>query len=231
MPTGEPANRSEALSDQTTADPAQTGIDQLLAGSPQRVGRFEYRYDTDTWTWSDTVAQIHGYKSAQAVTPTTDVVLGHKHPDDLAEVRTRLLGEPAAPFSSRHRIITTTGQTRNVVVVGDAVVDDDGQVVATRGFYIDITPGFTAEVHQAVNQTVQVVLEHRQIIDMAKGMLMVTYRISADAAFGVLKWRSQELNIKLFKVAEKVVAELPEVMNVSAETTTTVNHYLMTLKP
>jgi hypothetical protein len=33
----------------------------LLGGAPQRVGRFEYRYDTDTWTWSEAVARMHGY--------------------------------------------------------------------------------------------------------------------------------------------------------------------------
>src|SRR3954471_13982116 len=101
----------------------------LLGGAPQRVGRFEYRYDTDTWTWSDTVARIHGYEPG-TVEPTTELVLSHKHVDDLAEVK-GLLKQTAAPFSSRHRIRTTSGEIRKVVVVGDAVLDQDEQVVAT----------------------------------------------------------------------------------------------------
>ena len=31
----------------------------LLGGEPQRVGRFEYRYDDGAWTGSDTVARSH----------------------------------------------------------------------------------------------------------------------------------------------------------------------------
>jgi hypothetical protein len=68
------------------------------------------------------------------VEPTIELFLSHKHPDDLARVK-RLLRQAEAPFSSRHRIRTTTGEIRNVVVVGNAVTDADGQVVANRGFY------------------------------------------------------------------------------------------------
>jgi hypothetical protein len=34
----------------------------LLGGAPQRVGTFEYRYDSDTRSWSGTVAVMHGYE-------------------------------------------------------------------------------------------------------------------------------------------------------------------------
>jgi hypothetical protein len=36
-------------------------------------------------------------------------------------------------------------------------------------------------------------------------MLMVLYDRDADAAFAVLRWRSQELNVKLNNVAAKLV--------------------------
>ena len=41
-----------------------------------------------------------------------------------------LLRQSAAPFSSRHRLGTTTGDIRNVVVVGDAVTDAEGRITA-----------------------------------------------------------------------------------------------------
>lgn len=223
----------QGLSSRAAADAAQMGVDgqavtkldqALLGGPPQRVGRFEYRYDTDQWSWSDTVARIHGYEPGQ-VTPTTDVVLGHKHPEDLAQVRA-LLAQTAAPFSSRHRIITTSGEVRNVVVVGDAVADPDGRIVATRGFYIDVTDS----VQQAVTEELEVIVAHREVIDLAKGMLMAVYRIDADAAFGILRWRSQELNVKLFAIAERLVAELPAILDINPGATTSVDHYLMTLE-
>jgi PAS domain S-box-containing protein len=151
--------------DQTTVDrlptdddyPATDGypvrvLDKaLLGGEPQRVGRFEYRYDSAGWTWSDTVARMHGYEPGE-FEPTTELILSHTHPDDLARVKS-LLQRSVAPFSSRHRIRTTTGEIRKVVVVGDPVTDADGRIIATRGFYIDITESFNADLQQSIRVT------------------------------------------------------------------------------
>jgi PAS domain S-box-containing protein len=229
--------------DQTTVDwlptdddhPATDGhvvdvLDKaLLGGEPQRVGRFEYRYDSGAWTWSDTVARMHGYEPGE-IEPTTELVLSHKHPDDLARVK-GLLQQSVAPFSSRHRIRTTTGEIRNVVVVGDPVTDPDGRIVATRGFYIDITKSVHAELQQSISDQVQLIVSHREVIDQAKGMLMVIYRLNSDAAFAVLKWRSQELNVKLSTVAEKLVADLPNLLNAHPARRAPIDHYLLTLTP
>src|SRR3978361_1036355 len=206
----------------TDGQPATDGqvvrtIDKaLLGGAPQRVGRFEYRYDTDVWTWSDTVFRMHGYEPGD-VDSTTELVMGHKHPDDLARVK-GLLHQSAAPFSSRHRIRTTTGEIRKVVVVGDPVTDADGQVVATRGFYIDITESFNADLQKTISDKGQTIVSHRETIDQAKGMMSALYQLDADAAFEVLKWRSQEHNIKLSTVAEKLVSELPDLLNANSVT-------------
>ncbi len=215
----------------STDGQAAQPIDQaLLGGAPQRVGRFEYHYDSDTWTWSDAVAVMHGYEPGQ-VRPTTELVLSHKHPEDLAQVK-GLLQQSAAPFSSRHRIYTTTGALRSVVVVGDAVTDDDGRIVATRGFYIDVTESLHAELERAVSDKLQLIVAHREIIDQAKGMLMMTYQIDADAAFGILRWRSQELNVKLVSIAQRMIAELPALLNeVDPGVRVPIDHYLMTLTP
>jgi hypothetical protein len=94
--------------------------------------------------------------------------LSHKHPDDLAHVKA-LLKQSSAPFSSRHRIRTTTGETRKVVVVGAAVTDPSGRTVATRGFYIDITEAFHADLQQEVGDELQVIVAHREVIEQAKG--------------------------------------------------------------
>ncbi|GLP78352.1 putative transcription antitermination regulator [Mycobacterium antarcticum] len=231
-PTPDPAAAGDAA---TAADrpgtedrPARRVDQALLGGEPQRVGRFEYRYDSDTWTWSDAVAIMHGYEPGQ-VQPTTELVLSHKHPDDLAEVE-GLLKQSAAPFSSRHRIYTTTRALRTVVVVGDAATDDEGRIVATRGFYIDVTESLHAEMEQSVTEKLQHVVAHRVVIEQAKGMLMMAYQIDADAAFGILRWRSQELNVKLSAVAERVVAEVPALLKRAAPgAPVPIDHYLMTL--
>jgi hypothetical protein len=55
----------------------------LLAGS------FTYLAIEDRWEWSDEVAIMHGYRPG-TVTPTTELVLSHKHPDDKPTRRSSL---------------------------------------------------------------------------------------------------------------------------------------------
>jgi hypothetical protein len=64
------------------------------------------------------------------------------------------------------------------------------------GFYIDVTP--TGEAREAsISEAVAEIADNRAVIEQAKGALMYVYRVEADAAFDVLKWRSQETNVKL----------------------------------
>ena len=194
----------------------------------QRVGTFEYSYVTDTWTWSDAVARMHGYEPGEVV-PTTELVLGHKHPEDLALVKSRL-ERSSAPFSSRHRVYTTGGAERRVVVVGDPVTDDDGTVVATRGFYVDITEAVRCDVQQKVSEELESIVADRAVIEQAKGMLMVAYGLDEEAAFEILRWRSQSLNIKLHDVAAALAARLPDIIDIPPPVRAPADHFLMTLR-
>lgn len=79
----------------------------------QRIGDFRFFYEGEKWEWSDEVAALHGYAPGE-VEPTTALMRRHKHPDDrahfdavLAEMLTN-----HAPFSSRHRIVDTSGRVR-----------------------------------------------------------------------------------------------------------------------
>src|SRR5271163_4342220 len=105
-------------------------IEQALAGgAPQPVGWFRFYFADQRWEWSEQVQHIHGYR-AGGVTPTTDLVLAHKHPDDRGQVAAtidQILNTHEA-FSTRHRIIDTGGKVRYIVVVGDQLLDDHDQV-------------------------------------------------------------------------------------------------------
>jgi GAF domain-containing protein len=57
-------------------------------------------------------------------------------------------------------------------------------------------------------QQLQEALESRVVIEQAKGVLMATEGIDAEAAFQVLKDRSQRTNRKIRLVAEEVIASL-----------------------
>jgi ANTAR domain/PAS fold len=199
----------------------------LLGGAPQRVGRFEYSYNADEWSWSDAVARMHGYEPG-TVEPTTDLVLSHKHPDDLAKVKA-LLKRASAPFSSRHRIRTTSGDVRDVVVVGEIVADEASEVVATRGFYVDVTEALRDDVQRGIDEELDSIVAHRALIEQAKGMLMMVYDVTAEAAFDILRWRSQEMNIKLHAIAAELVDKLPPLLSIEAGSRGPVDHFLMTL--
>jgi fructose-specific component phosphotransferase system IIB-like protein len=180
----------------------------LAGGEPQRVGWFRFYFADERWEWSAQVERMHGYEPG-TVHPTTDLVLSHKHPDDYGQVAATLdeIRRTEAAFSTRHRILDTHGDVHHVVVVGDQLFDDAGHVIGTHGFYVDVTPSVNEAHHERVSEAVAEIAEARSGIEQAKGMLMLIYRINADSAFELLKWRSQEANTKLRLLAEQIVRD------------------------
>jgi PAS domain S-box-containing protein len=231
-PFGRPAVDPAAV-----ADPAQSplfdvlkpeelrAVDEVIGpGEPQRMGRFRFFIEGQRWEWSDAVARMHGYEP-EAVVPTTELLLQHKHPKDrprVAAVLSRVLrGEP---FSSRHRIIDTAGRTHWIVVVGDIMCDGVGAVIGTAGFYVDVTESLQSDISTAIND----VAASRAEIEQAKGVLMAVYGISAERAFEILVWRSQETNIKVRDLAARFLAAISG--RVSSDTLNNVDHALLTLE-
>jgi hypothetical protein len=106
------------------------------------------------------------------------------------------------PFSTRRRLITVQGDICDVVVIGERFHDDDGDVIGTQGFYIDVTPTAQQRV-SSITEALAEITEHRAAIEQAKGVLMYVHRIGADAAFELLVWRSHECNVKVRALAEK----------------------------
>jgi len=197
------------MTDELTDLEGQTPVEHALAGGePQRIGWFRFYFADERWEWSPQVEHMHGYRPG-TVHPTTDLVLSHKHPDDYGQVAATLdeIRRTAGAFSTRHRIIDTRGDVHHVVVVGDQIFDDTGEVIGTHGFYVDVTPAFQEVHHESVSEAVAEIAEARSGIEQAKGMLMLIYRISADSAFELLKWRSQETNTKLRALAEQIAED------------------------
>ena len=195
----------------------------------EHVGSFQYLATVGRWEWSDAVARMHGYAPGE-VTPTTELILSHKHPEDkpaVSEVIDQVL-QHGAVFSSRHRIIDTAGNEHVVVVVGDQLTDGDGEILGTRGFYIDITESADAELQRSVTEVVAEVEERRAIINQAIGIIRMAYGVSADQAFEVLTWRSQATNVKLRKIADRFVEELSGKPTARA-TRSDVDHVLLTV--
>jgi PAS domain S-box-containing protein len=220
---------SEALMSDLMSDAVEEqelgAVDLVLGlGEPQRVGRFRFFNDGQRWEWSDAIARMHGYKPG-TVEPTTELLMKHKHPDDrerAAAVLARVL--QGKPFSSRYRIIDTAGRTRCVVVAGDQMLDDGGALIGTSGFYVDVTDS----LHSDITQVLEAVADARARIEQAKGVLMAAYGISAERAFDVLVWRSQETNLKVRDVATRFLDAVAG--SASPDTRTHVDHALLTLE-
>jgi PAS domain S-box-containing protein len=174
----------------------------------RRAGSFRFYFADQRWEWSPEVERMHGYGPGEVV-PTTELVLSHKHPDDHSHVAATLeeIVRTARPFSARHRIIDVQGSVHDVVVVGDRLHDDDGLVIGTAGYYVDVTPCHDRAHQQSVTDAVAEIAENRGGIEQAKGMLMLVYRLDADAAFGLLRWRSQATNVKLRAISEQIVKD------------------------
>ncbi|WP_336082750.1 PAS and ANTAR domain-containing protein [Nocardia sp. SSK8] len=172
------------------------------------VGRFRYRVGAERWEWSDEVARMHGYPPGTV--PTLEMLLAHKHPEDRERVAAMLTSiDRVGVFSSHHRIIDTAGRQRDVLVVSEPMLDEAGVLVGTSGYYIDVSGSAEAYRREAIEGALPGLVAARAEIEQAKGALMLAYAITADQAFGVLRWRSQETNVKLRTIAERVVARLP----------------------
>lgn len=199
--------------DQPTASSSGEIEQALAAGGSQRVGWFRYFFDEDRWEWSPEVQRIHGYEPG-TVTPTTELVLSHKHPDDYRQIADTLalIRQTRQAFSSRHRIHDAHQRVHHVVVVGDELHDREGRVIGTHGFYIDITPEEDAR-QDRLTADLTAISERRSVIDQAKGMLMMVYSMDATTAFELLKWRSQETNVKIRRLAEQIITDFSGVQH------------------
>ncbi|WP_082951017.1 PAS and ANTAR domain-containing protein [Mycobacterium mantenii] len=194
------------------------------------IGAFRFWFVGQRWEWSDEVARMHGYEPGEVV-PTTELLLSHKHPDDRAHVQELLdyALQSEESFSSRHRFIDTAGTVHDAIVVADRMLDESGVVLGTAGYYIDLTNTFD-ETRQAVLDTaLPDLFENRAAIEQAKGVLMSIYRVSAEQAFRVLQWRSQETNVKLRALAKQLLTEVASLPAPSATVQSQFDHLLLTV--
>ncbi|NKY28784.1 PAS and ANTAR domain-containing protein [Nocardia gamkensis] len=219
------------MSDSRSVQPEEAlALDRVIGtGTPQSVGGFRFWFADQRWEWSDEVASMHGYRPG-SVTPTTELLLTHKHPDDREAVASALARSiaDAEPFSSRHRIIDTAGAVHHVILVADRMIDEGSRVVGTSGYYIDVTDTLAEHRQETLDDALPELYAARSVIEQAKGALMLIYGIGPEQAFRVLSWRSQETNVKLRTLAARLVADLPGLTGVPPGLRTGFDHLLLT---
>ena len=204
--------------------PTEAGTDYL------NVGSFRFWFVDQRWEWSDEVARMHGYDPG-SVAPTTELLLSHKHPEDRAHVQDLLdyALQSEESFSSRHRFIDTGGKVHDAIVVADRMLDGAGTVVGTSGYYIDLTNTFDETRQEVLDEALPDLFENRAAIEQAKGVLMYVYRVSAEQAFRVLQWRSQESNVKLRALAKQLLTDVSTMTPPTAAVQSQFDHMLLTV--
>lgn len=174
-----------------------------VSGAPPAalVGHFSHRPGTDAWWWSDGMFRIHGFEPAEVV-PSTELVMSHIHPDDReAAWASREAVLDGEPFSFVHRITTAAGRERVVVAAGH--VEGHDEVVV--GHLIDITDVRQDAVARELDGAVEDFVEHRAVIEQAKGVLVQLYSVDPDTAWAILRAFSADSNRKVRDIADLLV--------------------------
>ncbi|MGQ4618665.1 ANTAR domain-containing protein [Nocardia sp. R7R-8] len=202
---------------------------RMLGGCPD-IGSFRFWFTDQRWEWSDEAAAIYGYTPEEAE-PSTELLHNHLHPDDRERVAEALAEaiETASPFCTRHRIIDTADRMHDVIVIADQLFDEQGAVVGSAGYLIDVTETLEENRQEALDDLLPDMIDARAVIEQAKGVVMFVYGVNADQAFRVLRWRSQETNIKIRTLAEQLVADVVAMGGALVQQRTRFDHLLLTL--
>ena len=146
--------------------------------------------------------------------PSAAAPLADGGPLDVDHVRAAMdaVRADARVSASRHRITDRSGRERHVVMVGEPLRSRDGGVVGVAGHVVDVTP-VVVETQDRLDLAVRDFVEHRSVIEQAKGMMMLAYGFGETHAYDVLAWRSQHTNTKVRALAAAVVREAPSTVS------------------
>jgi len=166
---------------------------------------FEYQVEGRRWSWSGGLHALHGVGDHHV--PTTELILSRMVEEDRPEMLARFRHhlEHEGPYSCVYRLRDPQGHLRRVMFVGqsEAVA---GEVKRLTGIVVDVTEPMRDHARDAVAAAV----EHRSAIEQAKGALMLRFGVDADGAFELLRQHSNQHNVKLATLAERMVAGLTD---------------------
>ncbi len=167
------------------------------------VGRFAYDTVEGLWEWDDEMFRILGLRPG-SVTPTTEHLLSCQDSALRAQVTEclRRVETAGAPFHVTCRLSAADGVDRWILLVCEPASSTN--VLPVRriiGHCVDLTEDFRHEGVEAARQAVVESARHRATIDQAIGTLMVAYGLDADQAFEMLRWWSQDRNVKVRDLA------------------------------
>lgn len=172
------------------------------------AGRYRFDSTTGSWWWSPEMRRLLGLDAATE--PCTEALLDVQHPDDVTRVREALVAACAdgRAFALQTRVLHPTRGQRSVVLLGEAVHDEDGAVRAVEGVCADITGArpvdpvadHAEELRTEIAQ-LRTAMASRAVIEQAKGILMLLTHCGEQAAFDLLAHMSSHTHRKVRDVA------------------------------
>jgi hypothetical protein len=181
------------------------------------AGRYRYDRRSSTWWWSAEMFALQGVVPGQP--PCTDSLLERQHPDDRPRVLAALTAAcaTARPFTVRSRVLPPDGGQREVILVGEPAMGEDGTVIAVEGMCVDLTHcsapdpagGQVAALQTEIEQ-LRAAMASRAVIEQAKGILMLLTTCSDRVAFDLLTHMSSHTHRKVREVATEIVASAAE---------------------
>ncbi len=190
-----------------------------------RVGRFLGRPHADQWVWDEQLAAILGCPARRG-SASLQTLLQHVADDErsLAADAFRAAVEHGDQVMVSCRVHAADGSIRSVLITAEISDDEpsgvsmsallrmDGLTAATGpwlvGHVVDLTTLRLGATRAAANHAVNEAAKHRAVIEQAKGILMLTYRINADTAFELLRHHSQNTNTKVHDLAAHLVHQV-----------------------
>jgi hypothetical protein len=174
------------------------------------TGRYRFDRRTGAWWWSHEMFSLYGLAPGSAP-PDTEEYHRYQHAEDRERVLEAISTACATgrDFALETRIVRADGRERDVVLVGEALMDSaSGMVAAVEGMAIDITechpPGSPTERAQALQAEVgqlRAAMASRAAIEQAKGILMLLTSCSDQVAFDLLAHISSHTHRKVRDVA------------------------------
>jgi len=154
--------------------------------------------------------EIHGMAPGEVV-PTLDLMVRHIDAADRDRVLDQIAqgARDGTPFGCQYRLLDLAGTARTVALTGSGEAGAGGELMVS-GFLVDTTASEQRAMASRVNSELALALESHAVIDQAKGILMLGYGIGGDAAFELLRWGSQQRNIKLVTLARRLVSAVEQ---------------------
>ncbi len=185
-------------------------------------GTFHLLGDGESLSWSEPVYRVHGFEPGDVV-PSVALMLAHCHRDDRPALEAALRGPSPAPDagrSVRYRLLDAAGTERVVLAVlvagGEAPHGQQAAGPATGdagrpalGLLVDLGAEIGATAARRADDMLAAAIASREVIDQAKGAAMLAYGLDGTAAFELLRWHSEHLNVKVRTVAEHLLAAVP----------------------